>query len=111
MTDFKWVKERNNTYTRNQIEFRPYCKKRMAERGIDEELAINTLFCEECFGVEEQNKTFQGETEKRYKLMFRISTKCCLIVIVRYDEKVLKVINVIKTSKELEKKWRKKISA
>jgi len=110
MVDFGWVKEKNNDYTRSQIEFRPYCKRRMAERGIDEELVISTLFCEGCFYCEEQDKPFQGKIEKRHKLMFRISTKYCLIVIVRYDEKVLKVINVIKTSKDLEKKWRKKIS-
>ena len=104
MAEFGWIKEKNNKYTRNQIEFRPYCKRRMIERGIDEEIVISTLFCEECFGVEEQDKTFQGEMEKRYKLMFRISTKYCLIIVVRYDERVLKVINVIQTSKELEKK-------
>jgi len=52
---------------------------------------------------------FQGRPEKRYKLVFKISSRYSLIVVVAYYESVLKVIKVIKTSKDLEEKWRKKI--
>jgi hypothetical protein len=82
----------------------------MEERGVSEELILSTLFSGECFHAEEQNKTYHGQNEKRDKLLFKISSKYCLIIIVKYDERNLKVINVIKSTKDLEKKWQKKIS-
>lgn len=54
-------------------------------------------------------KKFMGRPEKRHKLIFKISSKYSLIIIVAFYPKVLKVINVIKTSKGAEKIWRKKI--
>ena len=110
MVDAGWAIEQNKRYGYNQVEIRPYCRRRMEERGVEEELLISTLFSEACFHAEEQERLYQGVKEKRYELIFKISSKYCLIIIVKYEEKVLKVINVIKTTKDLEKKWRQKMS-
>ena len=98
-----------DNYLPDQIEIRPYCKNRMEERNIEDTFLITTLFSKGLYYVEEQIKTFQGKPEKRYKLIFKISSKYSLIIIVAFYPKVLKVINVIKTSKGVEKKWREKI--
>jgi len=82
----------------------------MEERNIPEELVISTLFSEDFLYVSEQIKTYQDQNEKRYKLVSKISSKYCLIIVINYNENILKVINVIKTTKDLEKKWLKKIS-
>jgi len=96
-------------YSSKQIEIRPYCKRRLAERNIEETLLITTLFSKSLYYVKEQMKTFLGKPEKRYKLIFRISSKYSLIIVVVFHQKVLKVINVIKTSKGVEKQWQKEI--
>ena len=98
-----------NNYSQSQIEIRPYCRERMNERNIDESLLVSTLFSDALYYTEEQVKTFMGAPERRHKLIFRISSKYSLIVVVVFHEKILKVINVIKTSKGVEKKWRKGI--
>jgi hypothetical protein len=98
-----------NSYSLNQIEIREYCKERMQERNVEETLLTTTLFSGNLYYVEEQLKTFMGKPEKRYKLVFKISSKYSLIIIVTFYLKILKVINVIKTSKGAEKIWRKKI--
>ena len=99
-----------HNYNKSQIEIRPYCRERMKERNIEEDLLISTLFSDSLYYIEEQLKKFMGEPEKRDKLIFKISSKYSLIIIVVFHEKILKVINVIKTSKGVEKKWRKEIS-
>jgi hypothetical protein len=96
-------------YSLQQIEIRPYCKRRMKERNIEETLLTTTLFSKNLYYFKEQMKTFMGETEKRHKLIFKISSKYSLIIIVVFYPKILKVINVIKTSKGVEKQWQKKI--
>lgn len=98
-----------NTCSLNQTEITNYCKGRMEERNIEETLLISTLFSRNLYHVKEQIKSFKREHEKRYKLVFKISAKYSLIIIVAFYPKILKVINVIKTSKGVEKKWRKKI--
>ena len=106
----KEVAEKIKNYSQNQIEISLYCKKRMDERQIEESLLISTIFSDELYYVREQTKFFRGIPEKRHKLVFKISSKYSLIVIVVFYAKILKVINVIKTSKGAEKKWRKMIS-
>lgn len=101
--------EKINTYSINNLDIRPYCKRKMEERNIDEEILTSTLFSNSLYYVEEQDKIFQGKIEKRHKLVFRISSKYSLIIIVAFYTKVLKIINTIKTSKSMEKKWRKEV--
>lgn len=103
------VLKKIEAYSLNQIEIRPYCFGRMNERNVEETLLISTLFSRNLYYVQKQNKTFNGEPEKRYKLIFKISSKYSLIIIVAFGAKILKVINVIKTSKGVEKKWQKEI--
>jgi hypothetical protein len=98
-----------NNYNINQIDIREYCKGRMEERNVEETLLTTTLFSESLYYAEEQIKMFKGKPEKRYKLVFKISSRYSLIIIVVFYPKVLKVINVIKTSKGAEKIWQKKI--
>ena len=81
----------------------------MEERNIDKELVIRNISFNVPYYAEQQKVNIKEE-EKRYKLIYKISSRYSLIVIVVYEEKILKVINVIKTSKSAEKLWRKKIS-
>jgi predicted nucleic-acid-binding protein len=105
----KKVLAKNKTYFKEQIELRPYCLSKMNERRIDEETVISTLLSDNLFYVEIQKRPFKDAIEDRYKLIYKLSSRYSLIIVVAYHEKVLKVINVIKTSKDMEKKWRKKI--
>lgn len=105
----KEVLKKISIYSSNKIEIRPYCRGRMHERNISESLLISTLFSNSLFYVKKQMKLFEGNMEKRYKLIFKISSKYSLIIIIAFYPKVLKVINVIKTSKKVEKEWQKKI--
>ena len=105
----KKISRKIQAYSQNQIKITPYCYGRMKERNIEETLLISTLFStENLYYVREQLKIHQGQTEKRHKLIFKISSKYSLIIILRLYPKVLKIINTIKTSKEVEKKWRNK---
>ena len=105
----KEINERTKRYSEEQVEFTPYCTRKMGERQIDRETIISALFSNNLFFVEIQKKQYLGNLEERHKLIFKLSSRYSLIIIVLYCERVLKVINVIKTSKDMEKKWRKKI--
>ena len=106
----KEVLAKNKAYSEDKIQLSPYCLRKMTERQISEETVISTLLSnQELFYVNIEKKTFGGVFEDRYKLIYKISSRYSLIIIIAYYESVLKVINVIKTSKDIEKKWRKKI--
>jgi len=105
----KEILNKINSYSLKQIDIRQYCKRRMEERNVEETLLTTTLFSGSLYYAEEQTKMFKGKPEKRYKLIFKISSRYSLIIIVSFYPKILKVINVIKTSKGAEKTWRKKI--
>jgi len=108
MDETKKVLDKINSYSSSQIDIRNYCRRKMEERNIEEELLISTLFSNSLYYIEEQEKTFNKIPEKRHKLVFKISSKYSLIIIVAFYPKDLKIINVIKTSKGAEKQWRKK---
>jgi hypothetical protein len=93
-------------YYFKNIDITDYCKEKMQQRNIEESLMISTLFSKSLCGVEEQQKNYRGKAEKRYKLIFLISSKYHLVIIVIFYPKVLKVINCYKTSKRLEKLWK-----
>jgi len=106
----KSVISRNNEYSKEQLEFRPYCLKRMEQRNIQKEAVIELLSINKGLtSVEIQEKSYQGAVEQRYKLIYQLSGRYKMIIIISYCERVLKVINVIKTSKDWEKLWRKRV--
>ena len=80
----------------------------MGERNIDENLLITTLFSDELYYAEKQRALFKGKSEIRWKLIFKISSRYSLIIIVLFGQKILKVLNVIKTSKEVER-WQRRM--
>lgn len=103
--------EKNKNYSPSEIIFTEYCKRKMFDRGIEENLVVQTIKeNNDLYFAQKQEITFQEKTETRYKLIYKISSRYSLIIVVVYEAKVLKVINVIKTSKTAEKLWRKKVS-
>ncbi|MBI2631514.1 hypothetical protein HYW75_00740 [Candidatus Pacearchaeota archaeon] len=104
----KEVLTKNKSYSEEQIQLSAYCEKKMTQRGIDKDTIISSLLSDNLFYVEINKRPFGEIIEDRYKLIYKLSSKYFLIIIVAYYEKVIKVINVIKTSKDMEKKWRKK---
>jgi hypothetical protein len=104
------VKKRISNYSKDQIKFTKYCENKILERKIENDIIIDSIISNEnLFYTEIQKIPLHDMIETRYKLIFKISTRYSLIVIVAFDEKVISVINVIKTSKYAEKEWRKKI--
>jgi hypothetical protein len=81
----------------------------MIDRGVEEKEVIETLKQNKnLYFAQKQEAPFRNLKEIRYKLIYKISSRYSLIIIVVYEERVLKVVNVIKTSKTAEKLWRKK---
>lgn len=101
----------NKKYSNEEIKFTDYCTMKMQDRGIEKSSVIEALTTNNIpYYAEKQNVPVKEGEEVRYKIVYKISSRYSLIIIVVYEEKVLKVINVIKTSKSAEKLWRKKIS-
>ena len=109
MDEIKKIIEKINSYSSNQIDITDYCRRRMGERNIEETLLIFTLFSKELYEAKMQDRLFDGKPERRFKLTFRISSKYSLIIVVSFYQNILKVINTIKTSKGIEKQWKKQI--
>jgi len=104
----KKVLNKIESYKINQIQITEYCREKMNQRNVSEELLTSTLFSNELNYVEKQKRLFGGKEEIRYKLIFKISSRYSLIIVVLFGQNILKVLNVIKTSKEIER-WRKKM--
>lgn len=106
------IKEILKKHKENDIDFTDYCKRRIYKRNIKEsqvkEVLLNpdNLFYSEKQFVYIREKNLE---ELRYKLIFKISNKYNLIVIITEEQKILKVINVIKTSRKVKKEWEKEI--
>ncbi len=106
------IKEISSKYKENNIVFTEYCKRRMDKREIKEDFVKGFL-------LKPDNLFYVGKQfihlrkinleELRYKLVFRISNKYNLIVIITEEENILKVINVIKTSRKVKREWEKEI--
>jgi hypothetical protein len=106
----KDILERNKQLSKDQIEFTQYCERKMQQRAIEKDLVFSTLLSKERpYYAEIQKVPFREGTEIRHKLIYKISTRYSLIVVVVYSKSVLKIVNVIKTSKGAEKLWRKKV--
>ena len=105
----KKIIQKNREYLDEQIEFTDYCMGKIGQRNIEKEIVLSTLKSKDLFYTEVQKRPFRGIIEERFKLVYRLSSRYSLIIIVAYYQKILKVINVIKTSKEFKLQWRKKI--
>ena len=106
----KYLLKMNKRYSGESIKLTEYCKTKMRERGIEEQVVIDTItLSNSLYYAEKQEIPFKEKKEIRYKEVYKISSKYSLIIIIAYEEKILKVINVIKTSKGAEKLWRKKV--
>lgn len=104
-----WIKEKNKSYSKENIIFSDYCKNKIKQRNLSEKLIIDTLISKDLSFAELQKIPFKYYIENRHKLIYKLSNRYFLIIILLYEEKNIKVINVIKTSKDMEKKWQKKI--
>jgi hypothetical protein len=102
---------KNKEYLPEQIEISPYCRRKMALRGVDEDLIRTTLLSNKgIIYTEPQKRQFEGRIEERYKMVYKLSGRYYLIIVIVHDKSILKVVNVIKTSKDMEALWQKKIS-
>jgi hypothetical protein len=108
----KEVIAKNREYLPEQIEISPYCQRKMAIRGVDEDLIRTTLISnKDIIYTEPQKKPFEGRIEERYKMVYKLSGRYYLIIVIVHDKRILKVVNVIKTSKDMEALWQEKISS
>lgn len=83
---------------------------RMSQRNLEKHLILELITGDNApIFAELQEGTFKGQSEKRHKSVYKLSSKYYSIMIIVYYKSVLKVINVIKTSKNMEQQWRKKV--
>ena len=76
------------------------------ERNISEEEIIKFLTSKEFYFVEKQINDWI-----RYKIVYELSRKYDLIIVVKEDNKVLKVVSTYKTNKKLKEKWKKSLKS
>ena len=106
----KTVLAKNKSFNKENLNFTDYCLEKMGDRGINQDLVTDLIIEGEPYYVKKQKRNFQNKEETRYKLVYRVSSKYSIILIISYNERILNVINVIKTSKKAEKLWRKNLS-
>ena len=108
----KQIKEFWKKYDADNIVFSDYCCRRMNKRGIEAFQVKDVLLKpDSLFYVEKQLVLIRTKNTKelRYKLIFKISNKYNLIVIITEEANILKVVNVIKTSRKVKREWEKRI--
>ena len=108
----KEAKEILKKYNQSTIMFSDYCERRMNKRNIEKPQVKEILLKhDDLFYIEKQSVYIRNRDleELRYKLIFKISNRYSLIIIITEEEKILKVLNVIKTSRKIKKEWEKKI--
>ena len=89
-------------------DFTSYAIKKMSDRNIAKEIIFEQLFSDKIpYIIEKQQIVHQGKPEIRYKLVFSLSGRYSLIIIIALYPNSLKVINAIRTSKKLQEKWKK----
>ena len=103
----KIITERNKEFSRERLNFTNYCLEKIEDRGVNQDLVISLILEKEPYYIEEQKRVLEDSEETRYKLIYRISSKYSIIIVISYSERILNVINVIKTSKKAEKLWRR----
>ena len=74
------------------------------KREINEEEIKHALLAKDFYFAEKQLK----EGEERYKLVYRLSNKYDLVIVVVEEQpQTLKVVTAYKTSKKVKEKWQK----
>lgn len=106
----KTITKINKEFKKEQLSFTNYALEKMEDRGVNQDLVISLILEKEPYYVEKQKRILEKLEETRYKLIYKISSKYSIIAIMSYGERILNVINVIKTSKKAEKLWRKNLS-
>lgn len=110
MNGIRKIERKINNYSIETCEITDYCIKRMDERNISEEILLTTLFSEgNLFDIEIQDKFYRNKPDERYKLTFKLSNRYSLIIIISFGKKNLKILNAIKTSKEVRWEWKNTI--
>ena len=104
MFDINEMKEIIKKYKREDIKIsRHYLEYvNQGKRDINKEEIVNCLLKKEFYFVEKQINFWV-----RYKVVYELSHKYDLIIIVKEEQKVLKVISAYKTNKKLKEKWKK----
>jgi hypothetical protein len=74
------------------------------ERDISVKEIIKFLISKEFYFVERQINSWT-----RYKIVYELSRKYDLVIIIKEEQKVLKVVSVYKTNKKLKEKWKKSL--
>lgn len=106
----KKIKKKHKEYLLNQLVFTNYCKSRRNQRNISEKEVLHCIKeSKKLYFAKKQEHYYLGLLEERYKLVYKISSKYSLIIIISYYPKSLKIINTIKTSKKVFEKWEKEI--
>ncbi|MEK6915004.1 MAG: hypothetical protein AABW89_00485 [Nanoarchaeota archaeon] len=106
----KTVTETNQQYFKDRLNFTDYSLEKMEDRGVNQDLVIDLILTKQPYYAQKQKVILKGKEETRYKLIYKISSKYSIIIVISYAEKDLNIINVIKTSKKAEKLWRKNLS-
>ena len=76
------------------------------ERNIGKEEIIKFLTSKEFYFVEKQINSWI-----RYKIVYELSHKYDLIIVVKEEQNLLKVVSAYKTNKKLKEKWKKSIKS
>ncbi len=104
------ISKTNKEFSKEQLNFTNYCLEKMEDRGVNQDLVISLILEKEPYYIEKQKRELKDLEETRYKLIYKVSSKYSIIIVISYGERILNVINVIKTSKKAEKLWRKNLS-
>ena len=78
----------------------------IGKRDIDSNEIIRFLLEKEFYFVEKQINSWI-----RYKIIYEISSKYDLVIVVKQDEKILKVVSSYKTNRKLKELWKKKFKS
>jgi|WetSurMetagenome_2_1015567.scaffolds.fasta_scaffold1034938_2 hypothetical protein len=91
-------------YKKSEIEVSQHYLNYLAEgkRDIGEEEIKNFLLSHDFYFVEKQINSWT-----RYKIIYKLSVRYDLVVVVKEEQKVLKVASAYKTNKKLKEQWKK----
>ena len=102
------MKEILKKYNKDNIKISPHYIKylEIGKREISKEEVADFLLKKEFYFVEKQNNDWI-----RYKVVYEISNKYDMVIVVKQDieenTKILKVVSSYKTNKKLKQKWQK----
>jgi len=91
------VAKRIRRYRKDQVEFTKHAKIRALQRGISENFVKQIIFDVKKLVHEEYQKGTNS-----YKRVYRLSRRYDLVIVLAFEERVIKVITVYKTSKRVQ---------